>query len=174
MESKVMTSKSVLPQPPVTPAKEPSIFDESIVAKPLGLGPLDNVKLKNPNIELRGVNYVAGGGLRLQQMQARGYVVATREDAEAPGWIWTDGAFKQGDLILMKHDRRAVLGARKYNVLKALERGGQTASLGKGQELLKANISEVSAPREVKSKMTAFVPSQKEVDALVGTDEPKK
>jgi|SRR3990167_4004443 len=170
-KSPVMTTQMVIPKTPEIAALDKvSLFDDSIEAKPLGFGPTDSVKKKNPNIELRGVNFIVGEGLRLQQMLARGWIVATKDDVEAPGWIFTDGAFKHGDLILMKHDLRAVLSARKYNALRAIELGGPTSVVNKGRSALREQQSDVSAPREVKSKMSVFVPGQKEVEGLVGKE----
>jgi hypothetical protein len=121
-----MTTKSV-PSPPIEePYYAADELDDSIVAAPLVMPDFTHVTPVNKQVEFRWVNFKAGDGLRFHQCQAMGYEVAKKEDvdqAKLSPYSHEGGTkFINGDLLLMKIDRRKYLGAlrHKHNVAAAL------------------------------------------------------
>lgn len=165
---RVMTTGMVVSQAEIKRRPELEIFDDSIVAKPLGDDAINGIRLLDPTLELRCVNFVVGDGLNLRQKLAQGWLPATDKDVQAPGWLLKDGAYKNGDLILMKHKRTLVLGHRKYNVERALKLGGKNVAFDKANGTLRTDLAGATGPSEAKKKMGVFTPSQKEVEGLVG------
>jgi hypothetical protein len=119
-----ITSQNSAPRPPIQTVVE--IPDDQIEARPLTLPGAFNIKLKNPNLSARGINFVAGRGQGLTNAKVLGYRTATQADvAVAPGWSWLDGAFRMGDLLLMVMDKRKYVGAIKYNEQTSMQLGSR-------------------------------------------------
>lgn len=178
MPEPTVTSKN-LPKPPV--AVPPPVAqgaaqvpdEEPIVAKPLATPDFINLKKKNPNIELRWVNRVAGTvsgqpGQRVDQMLATGFAFATPHDVEVPASMLNNGKITHGDLVLMKHDRRTYQGALKYNEERARKQGSRDNTLRTGQAKMQEAMKETSAPLDLRKKIQVFVPGEAEANALVG------
>lgn len=168
-----MTNKTAgvsVPVMPITRHRRPEleIFDSSITAAPMSDPASNQVTSKNPNIELRWVNHLAGDGLRLRQMQAEGWVVATPTDVECPRIVFHDGAFKSGDRILMKNDRNRVLGAYKHNALRAMQLASKMSVKEAGQQALHSQTAGIGLPAQIKAKMSVFVPLDAEVEGMAG------
>jgi hypothetical protein len=114
-----LTTEAAIPkEPEQTPYTVAPELDDSIVAAPLVMPDFINVPPANPNIAFRWINHKAGDGLRFSQAQAQGWVVANEKDVKANHLTpyRRDGGtkFVNGDLILMKIERKKYLGALKY------------------------------------------------------------
>lgn len=162
-----------LPTPPAPagappPAGAKFLGDETIVAKPLSSADFTNLRVKNPNISLRWVNRLAMDGIWYEQMKSMGFVNATVNDVEAPTFLLKDSAIIKGDLILMKIAKKDYLGALKYNVERATDRLTRRLKEEKGKQSLREALAEVGAPPELTKKISAFLPGEKEVEAVVG------
>lgn len=157
-----------LPKPPVAAVVEVEFDDQGpIIAAPLITPDFTNLKKKNPNIELRWVNRVAGvelsgEGARYAHMKAMGFVNATELDVEVPKHLLHNGAIIQGDLILMKIDRRVYKGALLDNELKAKARTSPRAYLNDGTKKIKDALNEVPGSAENKRKIQPFIPGSVE------------
>src|SRR6266496_2363293 len=133
------------PKPPVAEALIPSeLADNKIIAKPLVSPDFLNLRPKNPNIKLRWVNCAVPntekGGvstLRFEQAKAQGYLVAHADDViNPPDCYLHEGRSKliNGDLILMKIDAAAYLGALKWKDQQARRLGSRRTMVDKGNE----------------------------------------
>jgi hypothetical protein len=167
--SPAITSKN-LPTPPA-PATVTVEHDGSpIVAAPLVTPDFTNLKKKNPNIDLRWVNRVAGReelgseGARYGHMKAMGFVNATVNDVEVPPHLLHNGAIVQGDLILMKIDRRIYQGALLDNANKARARTTPRSFLNAGSKQIHDALNEVPGTTENRRKIQPFIPGR--VDSL--------
>lgn len=101
---------------------EADIFNDSIIAKPLGFDrSLDISKdVVNKSCYYRWVNRFGGELRRYQECLALGYVNATPKDVRIKDeTMLKDGCIVVGDLILMKMDKLKALGAMKANALRA-------------------------------------------------------
>lgn len=169
-----ITSKNVpTPQPPpssTAPAAVAVKTDEIIVAKPLQQPDFVNLRPRNPEIMFRWVNRAAGDGQRLDQMVASGFALAVATDVIGlPPSLLRDGRIINGDLILMKIDRKTYLGALKYNEQRALaQRGTSKTNLEVGKKNLRETVG--AMPTELQKKINVFVPSQTETEALAGKE----
>jgi hypothetical protein len=149
---------------------EPGTGYGNVVAKPLAEPGFTNIKLKNQNIRLRGVNRLAGEGLSMMRHEALGfrYVVEADLDGRPLGWAFRDGRFMNGDLILMCIDRGLYDGALKYNEQAALSRVSRKAHEQQGRSLLNSALDEVPATPSLRSKISLFSPPDEQVAALLG------
>lgn len=179
MTTPTITSKNIpIPQPPpppsapAAPATSTVVVetDDNIVAKPLQQPDFVNLKPRNPNIAFRWVNRAAGGGQRLDQMTAMGFALAVPTDVvNLPPSLFRDGRIINGDLVLMKIDRKAYQGALKYNQQRALaQAGSQKTNLEVGKKNLRETVG--AMPPELQRKIAVFVPSQAETEALAGKE----
>jgi len=151
-----------------TPAGVPIPADEEIIARPLSNPDFTRLTKKNKNVEFRWVNRAAAAGQRYRQALAQGYVNATSADVDVPTVAFENGAFINGDLILMKIDRKVYLGAIKFNEEEALRKVSPAGVEAKTKAELQKAQGTVSAPRDVKSKIQAFTPPIDSVNALTG------
>jgi len=139
-------------------------LDEDIVAKPLVTPDFANIKSKNPNVSFRWIEFKAQDGLRFSQAQAQGWQVATEQDIVLDNVISPyrkDGGSKfiNGDIILMKMDRRRYLGAlkHKHNVAAALNDASVLRTVT-AKQTVAALESAGAAKAENLGKMSVFTP----------------
>jgi hypothetical protein len=138
---------------------------EDIIAKPLMAPGFSNAKPKNPEkYILRWVNFHVGqfGDLNLRQNMSSGCKVATPNEAIVPAVGFVDGSFKYGDLILMYHDRKAVLGSYKHDAIQAMNLLRPDIQ----KEKVRGTMTQQSSNNPNRNKMSAFIPSDAEIDAL--------
>jgi hypothetical protein len=165
-----LTNASMPQAPTVEKPVNPRDPWEGVEAKPLTAPAFDQIKRKNPNIEIRWVNRSVSGSatphLRYEQMLAMGWVPATPVDVEAPPGCLKDGHIQIYDVILMKIDRVKYLGAMRYNnerVNKAVRRPGQTAH---ASEMLNKAFAEEGVLGKARGKVSVFVPGDKEIKQM--------
>lgn len=150
-----------------TAAKVATSAVDQIVAAPLIEPDFVNIKPNNPDVSFRWVLhtlYKKDGTqsiLRFEQAKAQGYIVATKADIQ-PGCVPVayerDNGTKyvNGDLILMKIDRRKYQGAILHREQQAAK---QMLSTGReGKRMIQHELS--SQPRSQTSKVSVFDPSQ--------------
>jgi hypothetical protein len=162
--AKTITSAGVTNmKPPIPTVSEVEIPDSQIEARPLTLPGAFNIKLKNPNLSARGVNFVVQRGQRLTEAKVLGYRVAQQIDVvTAPGWSWIDGAFRMGDLMLMVMGRREYIGAIKSNEETSLRRASRKKLSQHDQQDIHAATQSRVAPsnREyVKERVEGYDPA---------------
>ena len=130
---------------------------EDIKAIPLVSPDFTNPKPKNPNVQLRWIEFKAKDGFRFHQAQAQGFSVATLSDLAEPQKlaVYSREAgtkFINGDIILMKIDKARYLGALKY-------RFNQSAALSDPSvQQAVAKASAQAGVANARGKMTAFAP----------------
>lgn len=150
-------------------------LSDNVVAKPLGQLASDSFVLKDKAFELRLVNYSVGekeSKMRFHEMKAKGYIPVKEDELEAGGGFFEkmDGVILVGDCILMKIPKAAILGQKKYNWEKAMRRRGFKNATDAAQEAAASDIRGSGAANSQLKKISVFVPGQKTVDALVGSD----
>lgn len=159
--SPVITSAN-LPKPPA-PAASPTavVHDDDIVAKPLGSGFRD-IRPANPAMSLRWINRVAGSGARFDQAKAEGYHVCHEGDISKetpPAAHWKkDGAFIDGDLILMMMPKVDYIGAIKQNEQNAVRRLSHVNTLEFGKGKMGEALNEVPGSAANKAKIKLYNP----------------
>lgn len=170
-----------IPPPPGAsmPVTEAVLPDDQIEARPLMAPDFINYKPRNPNHSLRWVNFSVGekaSSLRYEQAQAQGFQNAALTDVSlatpvAPSYV-RDGGSKiiNGDLILMKIGRAAYKGALKYKDQQAVKLASKTETKKESLNRVQHDIAATGAPKELLSQVRPFVPSDAEVDGLVGKD----
>jgi len=182
---KALTNQSMQPRGPrnsverqnrVNARAEGAQLDsDEIVAKPLMMPGVNNIKLKNSNIAIRWVNCQAKNGLQYQRWLLAGFVNATEADVEIPGIAFKNGAFINGDVLLMKIDRKLYLGACKLVSDVAKARVSRQAILQKGRNLVKETLANPTdekgnsigvAPQELRNKIQAFIPPLSDIPGL--------
>lgn len=166
------------PQPVPMPLNVVDEF-EGIEARPLQLPNFCDLVPTNSSIVIRWVNRVAGNpsGQRYHQMVAVGFVPAEIGDAKMPNGspipehLLQDGRIINGDVVLMKIDRRAYLGGIKYNN----ERAIKAATVHAAQKRETARVAdETKAPPDILNKLQVFAPSQQDAELLTGAALDKK
>lgn len=186
-----VTSKNVPTPgvPPLPPAQAAVVAqqaaarlpDEDIEARPLVLPDYTDLRPRNPLLQFRWVNRVAGEGQRMYQMEAMGFIKVTSKDVvgpdgkPVPDYLIKNGQIVYGDLVLMKISRKAYLGALKYNEQRAVARISEAAFLKRARKIVSEELKKggagAGAQAEVAQKITTFVPGQAETEALVGGKE---
>lgn len=177
--NKAMTNKTAMePYEPETQQERLNILnarrqgavldDENIIAKPLNI-PGNQIKLKNPAMIPYWANCVVGKGRRVNQLKLAGFKVCGAADvADAGGCELTDGHFKNDDLLLMMAPRDLYLGALKHNTHAAQARLSRGSILQQGQTELRKQVNSATdesghaVPNELKSKIQAFIPGEKD------------
>lgn len=98
------------------------LFNKSLVAKPLGVPSVCDIRVKNNEYRYRWVNRDGMGGRIYSQRKAQGFVNATNDDVEIlSGDAETkDGELRSGDVILMKISAERYDAAIKANMVKAI------------------------------------------------------
>lgn len=195
-----VTSANVPTQPPNVPHVAPPVeaapppveqvighpelgeMDDSLFARPLNNPDFEQVLPKNPNLRFRWINRDApeGRSIRFSQAQTQGFVPAIPSDVKNPDVVkpyLRDGHYINGDIILMKIDRRAYDGALRYNRDRALRLGSKAVQAPRDviQGKAEASIQEGSAraPKSQLEKVSLFTPTEKEIDTLTGKDRDK-
>ncbi len=154
-----------LPKPPVA-APVVEVSTDAVVAKPLTRTDFTKIKPKNTGIVFRGI-FTGHNGLRYEQAKALGFVNATQSDCEAPGWIWRDGGFHYGDLILMKIDAKTYNERIKENVDAANQRVSRAANVDRAKGQLATELRGVGGiPASYRGKIGVFVPTTGDLDKL--------
>ncbi len=186
--SPAITSKNVPTPgvPPLPPAQAAVVAqqaaaklpDETIEARPLVLPDYTDLRPRNPLLQFRWVNRVAGEGQRMYQMEAMGFIKVTSKDVvgpdgkPVPDYLIKNGQIVYGDLVLMKISRKAYLGALKYNEQRAVARISEAAFLKRARKIVSEELKKggagAGAQAEIAQKITTFVPGQAETEALVG------
>lgn len=136
------------------------IHDEAIIAKPLTI-PGQNIKPARVGITLRWVNCRAGNGLQFERMRICGFQVATDKDAKCLDIPFLNGAYHNGDVILMFIATSQYQAALKYNAELAMRRVGNNEILKQGKDHL--NEALAGATPELKKKISAFAPTEAEI-----------
>ncbi len=97
------------------------LFNKAIVAKPLGIPQVCEVKVKNHEYRYRWVNRDGLGGRKYMERRAQGFVNATPDDVEilSADAAAKDGEIRAGDVILMKIRADLYDAAIKSNMVKA-------------------------------------------------------
>ena len=98
------------------------LFDDSVIARSLGVPEVTSINPKNLDYAYRWVNRDGVGGQIYQQRLAQGFTNATTEDVEilAADVQWKDGEIRAGDVILMKMQAERYDAAIKANMLQAM------------------------------------------------------
>ena len=135
-----------------------------IVARPLNQPDFLNVRPKNPLIAFRWVNRSAGGGQRLDQMTYSGFILALPVDCISvlPSQV-KNGRIEDGDLVLMKIDRKIYEGALKHNWRRAVNRLHPKAQVQNGQNVLRDAVRAVGVPPDIGRKLSTFQPNEREI-----------
>lgn len=144
------------------------LFDDTIIAKSLAPSGLDNVVLKNPALYFKWINCSFQNGVMYETAKSKGFVNATPIDVEVPGVIFRDGAFRYGDVILMKMDKNLALGSMKAAALRAMKQGGKSVDDASHRRNLQEVLGEVNAPASQKAKIKAFTPSSSDLSGIPG------
>ena len=174
LDNKVQTSTPTLtsanlPKPPVEKAPPSHELADGIVAKPLVQPNFIGMRPKNANLQFYWGNRSAGGGLRLEELLAKGFVLAKPEDINGcPEGFVKDGKVVYGDLILLKMDKATYLGALRHNHDKATHRASRQGMGERGKRTVNEEARNVSGSADLLKKISTFIPSQAETEGLVG------
>lgn len=167
---KTITSAAI-PQPGSVPsvtasAKAPEL-NGAIVARPLVSPDFIGLKPKNPQHQFYWGNRLAGGGLRLEELMSKGFALAKPEDVQnMKGVLEKEGRVCYGDLVLLKIDKNTYLGALLHNHNKATGRVSREQSAERGSKMIREEVGKVGGSTNIGTKISSFVPSQADVDAL--------
>lgn len=112
----------VLPNGQVLSEDAQILMDKSIVAKPLGTPTAEQIKIRNSSFRYRWVNRDGGGGILYARAKAKGFTLATADDAEPLSVEITNdnGEIRMFDVILMKIPVEKYQQAMKHQMLSAL------------------------------------------------------
>ena len=179
--SQNVPTPGVPPLPPVQAAEaakqaEARLPDEAIEARPLVLPDYTDLRPRNPLLQFRWVNRVAGEGQRLYQMEAMGFIKVTSKDVVGPDgkpipeYLIKNGQVVYGDLVLMKIERNKYQGALRYNEQRAVARISKEAFLKRAQKMVGEELKKGGAPPATQAKISTFVPGAAETAALTGSD----
>ena len=149
------------------------LFNKSIIARPLGIPQVCEVKIKNTEYRYRWVNRDGQGGRIYMQRRAQGFTNATNDDVEVLGGDaeCRDGEIRAGDLILMKIQADKYDAAMKYNMVKARSQANMRGiSLeGASSDVMADDkphrVSVANEPFARSGKATPFIPENP--DALI-------
>lgn len=134
--------------------------DEPIVAKPLVDPDFTKIKPRNPQHSFFWGNRVANNGMRIEDLKARGFRVASPADVlEPPAALIKDGHIIRGDLMLMVISRRDYLGQQLYNAQQADRRVSKASVKSDGEKNLQDDLRAVGGlPQKYKGKISMFTP----------------
>jgi hypothetical protein len=165
--------------PTNTPTAKPVEVDKEqpIVAKPLVSADFTNIKPKNPMMSLYWGNRIANGGLRIEDLKARGFRLAKPDEVQIPdgkggfrpveGGLVKDGHVQRGDLLCLIIPKADYEGQLKLNQQTADRRVSKAANAAKGKEKLNEALREVGGlPARYQGKIGVFVPSTNDLDKL--------
>lgn len=152
-----------LPKPPEPPAVE--VADKDIVAKPLVDADFTKIKPKNPAMTLFWGNRLANGGLRIEDLKARGFRLATPGELVKPdgrpidGALVVNGHVQRGDLLCLIIPTVDYKGALKHNEETARLRVAKAANAARGRQELAEGLKEVGGlPARYRGKIGIFTP----------------
>lgn len=134
------------------------VSDESISAIDLMPPNTFDVQYLIPGIRCRWVNYRSRDGQMLSQAQAEGYEFCTPNDVKTT-IEHKDGRFVNGDVVLMKISEARYASAMKALVIRS--------KLAAGKNFEQAMDELHSLGRRSGGKISAFVPSEKDLDVMV-------
>ena len=133
---------------------------------PLGMESFEPIPV-NPEICFRWVNRIAGEGLRFAQCVYSGFEVAVPTDVKDCPKLWIkDGKIIRGDQILMKMSKKKYYAALKYNHNLSVQKADRMRIKENAQEIQSQTRSR--APNEIARKISTFVPSEAEVEKMIG------
>jgi hypothetical protein len=164
-----ITSKNL----PAEPKPSPVLSDDDIIAKPLVDADWTKLKPRNPQHALYFGNRVANGGMRIEDLLARGFAIAKPEQVlltngdplPASSALIKDGRVQRGDLLLLIIDRATYVAALKYNQQNADKRVSKQAVKQRGDTEIGGALKEVGGlPGRYKGKIQTYTPSSSEVD----------
>src|SRR5579859_1447283 len=136
---------------------------EDIRAIPLVAPDFTNPELKNPDVIGRWIEFKARDGFRYQQALSQGYVPVTLSDLKDPNdlKVYCKEAgtkYINGDVILMKIDRRRYYGALKHRFM-------QSAALSDpAVQQAVARAQAQSGLANSRGKMSAFAPNAADLE----------
>lgn len=141
-------------------------LDAEIVARPLVGTDFLNPIPKNPNICFRWIEHKARDGFRYHQCLAQGYAVAVAADIQNVNdfQLFNREAgtkFINGDLILMKIDKKRYLGAIKYRVQQALYCSDPAVRQALAKQAATADLTP-----QARSKIAVFAPGAADLEAV--------
>lgn len=139
-----------------------------IEARAMDVPEVMDLKPSNPMNIFRFVNRTAGDGLRFNQMQNGGFVVAKESDVkDCPKNLLRNGQIIYGDLILMMTSKERYYGALKYNHNKAIQRGNRNQVLSQQQKQVQHDINAGGPPSQA-GKLSTFIPGEAELKTHFG------
>jgi hypothetical protein len=162
-----MTTAQAIPKDPVevpyNPFSRAPELGDDIVAAPLVMPDFINVPPARPDIAFRWINYKAGDGLRFTQAQAQGWAVAQAIDVKGnyltPYKKEGGSKYINGDLILMKIDKKRYLGALKYKHQVAAALADDSILRTLSAKRAASDLAAAGANRDYfKGKITTFTP----------------
>ena len=173
-----------LPNGQVLSEEAQILLDKSIVAAPLGVPALEEIRIKNFGYRYRWVNRLGQGGSWYMQMKMRGFTLATIDDADPMSVELTtdNGEIRMHDVVLMKIPVEKYQAAIKYNTLRALALQRDKKYLA--NEKLPStdpNSDDTAVVHSIADtdRVTAngqyvktFVPSEEELDSKMGKEKP--
>lgn len=155
----------------VSPEDLDDFMRSSIIARPLSMPNMLDIRMKDPAYRPRWVNFKARGGARFDEAVAQGFIKVT-EPREVVGlnthlMIHKDG-IKYHDVILMKIQTEKLFGAYKYNVIRSAQmvsrKGAQLIGAREAGKTLRQGISNegFSYTTDLASKIGVYIPREDE------------
>ena len=172
-----------IPVSQIPPQDLDNFMAESIVARPLRLPTMLDVRAKDPNYRLRWV-FKGKDGMRYNDMLAAGFVKASTEDVvglSSEVMIKPEG-ITYNDVILMKIPTAILFGWYKHNALRSMRtvsnkgahavakqqsdvmiRDGIRSEYGSGQQAI---TQKGWTQDEVSRSVTAYIPGEKDFERI--------
>jgi hypothetical protein len=166
-------------QPAITSANLPGtvkeviidVADGQITAKPLVDADFTRLKPKNSLMALYFGNRIANNGLRIEDLKARGFRLATPDEvttwdgkAISEGLI-KNGHVQRGDLLLLIMPKADYVGQLNYNRASADARVSRAANKERMRDELGTALREVGGlPQRYKGKIQIYNPNASEVE----------
>jgi hypothetical protein len=160
---------AVAPNPTAKPSQaEAFVPDEQIIARPLIVPAAEQVKIKNRNCCYRWANRIAKEGESLRRWLAAGFTMAIPTvDVDVPAGLVRNGQIINGDLVLIKINRAAYIGALKYNEERAMARMAPGSVDKTARSTMNQALNDVNVPANLRGKVRTFVPSDAETEAVI-------
>lgn len=166
-----ITSANLPPQQAPPPAVVLDVEDGQIVAKPLVDADFTRLKPKNPLMSLYFGNRIANNGLRIEDLKARGFRLATPDEiVTQDGKPVSEGLIKnghvqRGDLLLLIIPKADYVGQLNYNRQSADARVSRAANNQRMKDELGNALKEVGGlPSRYKGKIQIYSPKTSEFD----------
>lgn len=134
--------------------------EEPITAKPLVDPDFTKIRPRNPQHSFYWGNRVANGGMRIEDLKARGFRIAKPEDVlDPPQALIKDGHIIRGDLMLLVIGRREYLGQQLYNAQQAEQRVSRQRLMADGNKNLQDDLRDAGGlPSRHRGKIAIFQP----------------